>query len=73
MAETIKVCIRYKGREELTPEDEKMWQVKGNEVIAPNIEGKSAAVDLKFTFDSILEGQTTQEEMYEYAGKYTVK
>jgi hypothetical protein len=47
-----------------------MWQFRKNEVTAPNVDGKSA--DLKFTFDHILDGDTTQEQMYRAAGSETI-
>lgn len=57
MAESIKVCVRFKGREKLEPEEEEMWEINENSIKAPNLDGKSA--NLTFTYDHILDNTVT--------------
>ena len=47
-ADTIKVAIRFRGKEELSPDDTNSWSFEGtNEVTSHLDDGKSE----KFTFD----------------------
>ena len=59
--ETIKVVCRFKGREALSHEEQQMWPSTRLEITAPAFDGKP---DSKFTFDSILDGSASQEQMY---------
>lgn len=72
MAESIKVCVRFKGREQLTDEEAKMWTITENQIEVENIDGKGGMRDRKFTYDHILDSNVTQTKMYEMAGKSTV-
>jgi len=62
MAETIKVVIRFKGREVLEDNEKDDWDIYEDKktVQAPCYEGsKSKPQDLKFTYDHILDHDTT--------------
>ena len=59
MTETIKVVIRFKGREQLTDEEARSWTVTESDVNAPNYDPKAKEPHVKFTFDRILDNQTT--------------
>ena len=76
MSETIKVVIRFKGREELEQQEARDWTLSpdGKQLQAPNLEGSKAQPgDLKFTFDHILDSDCDQENMYRMAGSETVQ
>lgn len=66
----IKVVIRFKGREDLTPEEFKQWSfaTDGKGLFTPE-SGKEKK--RQYTFDHVLV-ENTQERMYRYAAKETV-
>lgn len=55
-AETIKVVIRFKGREQLTSDENAEWRFNEDATMvhAPNLDGRANEETLKFTFDRIL-------------------
>ena len=60
--------VRFKGKEDLPPEDQDIWKIEDNtnSVIAP---GKHGGL---FTFDKILL-EVDQATMYEQAAQETVR
>ena len=74
--ETIKVFIRFKGKEEIPEEEKDHWQFpRETEIIAPELESgtnNETTNGGKFTFDKVLL-ECSQEEMYNNAAKDTVK
>jgi hypothetical protein len=70
-ADTIKVVIRFKGREALTDSEISKWEFDEDYrcVQAPRPPGdnRSNMDTLKYTFDDILV-EASQEKMYYYAG-----
>jgi len=55
-SETIKVVIRFKGREDLQQGEESAWKFSEDKrmVKATNVDGRANEETLKFTFDHIL-------------------
>lgn len=73
--ETIKVVIRFKGREKLTETEEAGWTFEeGNKVLhAPNRNpNHNNGLPWKFEFDHVLV-EADQEKMYQEAAEPTVK
>ena len=54
--ETIKVVIRFKGCEDLDEKEKKDWIFNKDKkgLKAPNVDGKTAEENTKYTFDHIL-------------------
>ena len=74
--ETIKVFIRFKGKEVIPEEEKDYWQFpRETEIVAPELDSGTNNEQVnggKFTFDKVLL-ETSQEEMYKMAAKDTVK
>lgn len=70
-SDTIKVVIRFKGREALTDSEISKWQFDADykSVQAPRPPGdnRTNMDTLRYTFDDILV-EASQEKMYYYAG-----
>ena len=70
--ETIKVCIRFKGREKLKAKEVSSWAFPAKtQLKAPNLSSASNT-PVTFNFDSILV-EADQQEMYNTAAEATVK
>lgn len=68
-ADSIKVAVRFRGQEHLSPEDNANWSFNSeNQITTTSTEGKQDT----FTFDSVLT-EVSQEEMYTNAAKETIQ
>ena len=71
VADTIKVVIRFKGREDLNDAELCKWQFdedyKSVQAPCPPGDKRTNMDTLKYTFDDILV-ESSQEKMYYYAG-----
>ena len=69
--DTIKVVIRFKGKEKINSRDQAHWSFhQEDEVTAHQAEDKKEET---FTFDSVLSPESSQREMYNQAAKETVE
>ena len=74
--DTIKVVIRFKGCEDLSDSEIAKWEFDEDytsvQAPCPHGDRRTNMDNLKYTFDDILV-EASQEKMYYYAGRETVK
>ena len=72
-SETIRVFIRFKGKEELNQKEYLGWDFdrSGKELTHPMADGSKGTEGNKITFDGVLV-DATQEKMYRQAARDTV-